>query len=142
MPTIPNSEKWKDKLTPEQYDVLFQCSTEPPFTGALLNEKRKGMFVCAACGTELFSSDTKYDSHSGWPSFWDAVDPAKVEILEDDTFGMQRLEVRCATCGGHLGHVFDDGPRDKTGKRYCINSASLNFKPADHTELPVEISQG
>lgn len=123
--------QWKDKLTDEQYRVLRQKGTETPFTGELLNEKRDGMFVCAACGAELFASGTKFESGSGWPSFYDVARSDAVKLRDDTTLGMHRIEVECAKCGGHLGHVFDDGPTDKTGKRYCINSCSLNFKPKE-----------
>ena len=121
-------EEWRKKLTPEQYKILREKGTEHPFTGELLENKDSGMYVCAACGAELFSSDTKYDSGSGWPSFWESVNPDAVELHDDSSFGMQRTEVVCANCGGHLGHVFSDGPSDKTGQRYCINSVSLDFK--------------
>jgi peptide-methionine (R)-S-oxide reductase len=120
-------DEWKSKLTPEQYAVLVEKGTEMPFTGELLNNKAGGMYVCAACGTELFSSDTKFESGSGWPSFWSAVDDSKVKLVPDDSHGMHRTEVQCATCGGHLGHLFDDGP-GPNGQRYCINSVSLDFK--------------
>lgn len=118
---------WKEKLTPEQYDVLRNKGTEAPFTGELLNNKKDGMYNCAACGQVLFSSETKYDSGSGWPSFFDAVSPDAVELHDDFSHGMHRIEITCARCGGHLGHVFNDGPGDKTGQRYCINSLSLDF---------------
>lgn len=122
--------EWKQKLTPEQYEVLRNKATETPFTGHLLHNKEGGMYTCAACGSELFSSDTKFDSGTGWPSFYDVVNNKNVRTKDDDTLGMHRVEVTCATCGGHLGHLFDDGPADKTGKRYCINSCALDFKPA------------
>jgi peptide-methionine (R)-S-oxide reductase len=118
---------WKKKLTPEQYAVLRQKGTEAPFTGKLLNNHEGGMYACAACGAELFSSDTKFDSGTGWPSFYDAK-PGAVNFHEDESHGMRRIEITCAKCGGHLGHMFPDGPKDKSGKRYCINSCSLNFK--------------
>lgn len=121
--------EWKQKLTPEQYEVLRNKATETPFTGHLLHNKEGGMYTCAACGSELFSSDTKFDSGTGWPSFYDVVNNKNVQTRDDDTLGMHRVEVTCATCGGHLGHLFDDGPADKTGKRYCINSCALDFKP-------------
>ncbi len=117
---------WREKLTREQYDVLRGKGTEPAFTGALLDNKETGMYVCGACGAPLFSSDTKYESGSGWPSFWQAVDDAAVELHEDRSYGMRRTEVACARCGGHLGHVFEDGPQP-TGQRFCINSAALGF---------------
>ena len=120
-------DEWKSKLTPEQYTILVEKGTEMPFTGELLDNKKNGMYVCAACGNELFSSDTKYESGSGWPSFWAAVDESRVKLVPDDSHGMHRTEVQCANCGGHLGHLFDDGP-NPTGQRYCINSLSLDFK--------------
>ncbi len=118
---------WKNKLTSEQYRVLREKGTEKAFTGTLLLEKRNGMFVCAGCGAELFYSGTKFDSGTGWPSFYDAKKGA-VEFIEDNRLGMHRVEVTCAKCGGHLGHVFDDGPQETTGKRFCINSCALGFK--------------
>lgn len=125
---IPKTEEeWKKKLTPEQYAVLRQKSTERPFTGELLNNKSKGVYTCAACGSELFSSDTKFDSGTGWPSFDNSMNQENVEIKQDSSHGMIRTEVVCRKCGGHLGHLFDDGSTS-TGKRYCINSCSLNFK--------------
>ncbi len=119
---------WEEQLTPEQYHVLREKGTEPPFTGELLHNTDSGAYVCAACGNELFSSEHKFDSGSGWPSFYDVSLSDAVVLTRDETFGMERTEVTCKKCGGHLGHVFDDGPADKTGKRYCINSLSLNFK--------------
>lgn len=116
-----------NKLTKEQYEVLVKKSTEPAFTGKLLNNKETGMYACAACGNKLFMSDVKFDSGTGWPSFYDAI-PGSVSFIEDNSIGMQRTEVVCAKCGGHLGHVFEDGPREKTGKRFCINSCALDFK--------------
>lgn len=123
-------DDWKNKLTDEQYDVMRQCGTEPPFSGKLLHNKETGMYVCAACGKPLFSSDTKFDSGTGWPSFYDVVDKGNVTLVDDNSQGMHRIEVRCANCGSHLGHVFDDGP-NPTGKRYCINSVALDFKKQD-----------
>jgi peptide-methionine (R)-S-oxide reductase len=117
---------WRKKLTEGQYRILRQCGTEPAFTGEYYHNKRKGSYLCAACGSELFSSGTKYDSGSGWPSFYIPVKKDAVEEVPDDAHGMERTEVRCSRCGGHLGHVFDDGPLP-TGLRYCINSASLRF---------------
>lgn len=119
---------WREKLTPEQYKILREKGTETPFTGALLRNKDTGVYTCAACGTPLFASGTKFDSGSGWPSFTDVIEKGNVELKEDTSHGMRRTEVVCATCGGHLGHVFDDGP-GPTGKRYCINSTSLQFEP-------------
>ncbi|MGI9610688.1 MAG: peptide-methionine (R)-S-oxide reductase MsrB [Acidimicrobiia bacterium] len=121
---------WRDKLNSEQYKVLRQSGTELPFSGKYVNTKTQGTYRCAGCGENLFSSDTKYESHSGWPSFYRALDPDKIEEVEDSSHGMVRTEVRCANCGGHLGHLFDDGP-DPTGLRYCINSAALDLEAAD-----------
>jgi peptide-methionine (R)-S-oxide reductase len=121
-------EYWKEKLTPEQFRVMRQSGTEPAFTGKYLHNKDRGMYSCASCGQELFSSETKFDSGTGWPSFTDPVNLEHVELLKDDSYGMVRTEVRCKNCGAHLGHVFDDGPKDKGGKRFCINSCSLDFK--------------
>lgn len=120
-------EEWRKRLTPLQYSILREKGTEPPFTGELLEQKGKGMFTCAACGTELFSSDTKFESGSGWPSFYDVASADTVRLADDNTLGMNRVESSCANCGGHLGHVFEDAVDQPTGKRYCINSASLCF---------------
>lgn len=117
----------KKELTAEQRRVLLEGGTEAPFSGAYVHEKGKGMYRCVACGSELFSSDAKFDSKTGWPSFDQAI-PGAVTYTEDDTHGMRRTEVRCARCGGHLGHVFDDGPEETTGKRYCINSVCLDLE--------------
>ena len=122
--------QWRAELTPEQYAVLRQQATEPPFTGKYALTKDKGMFKCAGCGAELFSSDTKFDSGSGWPSFTEPAVAEAVELREDRSHGMVRTEVVCARCGGHLGHVFDDGPRDAGGLRYCINSCALELDPS------------
>ena len=121
-------EEWRRELTPEQYRILREKGTERPFTGAYINEKTPGVYRCAGCGTELFSSDTKYDSGSGWPSFFAPIDEENIETEEDRSHGMRRTEVMCATCHAHLGHIFPDGPRP-TGVRYCVNSASLKLDP-------------
>jgi peptide-methionine (R)-S-oxide reductase len=120
--------QWRARLSPEQYRVCRQKGTEPAFTGAYWDEKTPGVYRCAGCGEVLFDSATKYDSGSGWPSFWQPADPAAVATETDTTHGMQRVEVHCARCGSHLGHVFPDGPRP-TGERYCINSLSLTLEP-------------
>lgn len=124
---------WKERLTSEQYKVVRQKGTEPAFTGALYNNHAKGMYQCVACGQDLFSSDTKFESGSGWPSFDQPVNMEHVELNEDRSFFMKRTEVVCKNCGAHLGHLFEDGPRETTGQRYCINSVALQFQP-DETE--------
>lgn len=121
------NDDWKKKLTPEQYRVLREKGTEPPFSGALLHNKLKGVYTCGGCGTELFADSTKFDSGSGWPSFYEAIDKERIEEIEDGSHGMRRIEIVCRNCKGHLGHVFPDGPRP-TGLRYCVNSLSLGFK--------------
>lgn len=118
----------KQKLTPEQYHILREGGTETAFTGKYWNDHSKGMYVCAACGQELFSSDTKFDSGTGWPSFTQPANLEHVELREDNSLGEHRTEVVCKRCGSHLGHLFDDGPQDLGGKRYCINSACLMLK--------------
>lgn len=120
---------WKQKLTPEQYRVVREKGTEVPFTGEYVDNHADGMYACVACGHQLFSSSTKFESGSGWPSFANPVNRQNVELNEDVSHGMRRVEVTCANCGAHLGHVFDDGPADMGGQRYCINSCSLNFDP-------------
>ena len=123
-------QEWQQELTSEQYQVLRKKGTERAFTGEYNNNKAKGVYTCAACGQELFSSDTKFDSGSGWPSFYAPVSEENVEEERDVSHGMVRTEVLCSRCESHLGHVFDDGPRP-TGQRYCMNSVSLNFKPKE-----------
>lgn len=124
-----SDEEWRKRLTPEQYQILRRAGTERAFTGKYWNQKDAGMYTCAGCGEDLFASGTKFESGCGWPSFWDSVDPDKVIHRDDLSYGMHRTEVLCKRCGGHLGHLFDDAPSTPTGQRYCINSASLNFKP-------------
>lgn len=119
-------DDWRSALTAEQFRVLRQCGTEAPFTGAYWDHHEQGVYRCAGCDASLFRSDAKYDSGSGWPSFYQALDPAAIDERDDRSSGMARVEIRCAACGGHLGHVFPDGP-DPTGLRYCVNSASLSF---------------
>ncbi len=121
-------DEWADKLTDEQYAVLRNKATEAPFTGKLLHNKEKGGYACAACGNQLFSSDTKFDSGSGWPSFYDVAKTGAVKLVVDDSHGMKRTEVVCGNCGSHLGHLFDDAYDQPTGQRYCINSLALDFK--------------
>ena len=124
-------DEWRQELGPDEYKVLRQAATERAWSGALLDEKRPGVYVCRACGAELFRSTTKFESGSGWPSFFEPVSENAVELHTDSTFGMVRTEVLCATCGSHLGHLFDDAPQTPTGERYCMNSLSLDFATKD-----------
>lgn len=126
-----SDEQWRDELGDEKFSVLREAATERPWTGELLDEERAGIYTCGACNAELFVSGTKFDSGCGWPSFYESVRPDAVELIEDNTLGMTRTEVRCATCGSHLGHVFPDGFGTPTGDRYCMNSIALNFAAAD-----------
>jgi peptide-methionine (R)-S-oxide reductase len=126
-----SDDEWRAELDPERYQVLRHAATERAWTGELLDEHRAGLYTCGACGAELFKSGTKFDSGCGWPSFYDSVNPEAVELIEDRTLGMVRTEVRCARCGSHLGHVFDDGFGTPTGLRYCMNSLALGFAADD-----------
>jgi peptide-methionine (R)-S-oxide reductase len=127
-PVAQNDAEWRERLSPEEYVVLRQAGTERPFTGEYVDADGEGMYRCRGCGNPLFLAETKYHSGCGWPSFTEAIAPDAVENLVDSSHGMVRTEVRCARCNSHLGHVFDDGPRDRGGKRYCMNSVSLEFE--------------
>ena len=128
-PVSKTDEQWRAELSPAEYEVLRQAGTERPWTGEYNQTKAEGVYSCRACDAELFRSDTKFDSHCGWPSFYAPSAKDNVELLEDSTLGMRRVEVRCASCGSHLGHVFDDAPQTPTGDRYCMNSVSLRLEP-------------
>jgi peptide-methionine (R)-S-oxide reductase len=128
-PVKKTDEQWREELTEFEYHVLRQAGTERAYTGELLEEHREGIFSCRGCGAELFRSNAKFDSHCGWPSFYEPQEGDAVELLEDRSHGMSRVEVRCKNCGSHLGHVFEDAPQTPTGDRYCINSVSITFAP-------------
>ena len=130
---VKSEAEWRDQLSPEQYHVTREAGTERAFTGKYWKTKEPGTYHCIGCGAPLFTSETKYDSGSGWPSFYAPIDPANIEELVDNTHGMTRVEARCAHCGAHLGHVFEDGPQP-TGLRYCMNSASLDLKPSEEKQ--------
>jgi peptide-methionine (R)-S-oxide reductase len=127
---IKTDDEWREQLSPEEYRVLREAGTEPAFRGEYTDSKTEGVYSCRACGTELFRSDAKFESHCGWPSFYEPSKSDNIELLEDRSFGMRRTEVRCGRCGSHLGHLFDDAPQTPTGDRYCINSISVRLEEA------------
>jgi peptide-methionine (R)-S-oxide reductase len=128
-PVQKSEDEWRKELSAEEYAVLRQAGTERPWTGEYNDTKTDGVYSCRACGAELFRSEAKFDSHCGWPSFYEPSAKDNVELIEDNTLGMRRVEVRCASCGSHLGHVFDDAPQTPTGDRFCMNSVSLTLEP-------------
>jgi len=128
-PVSKTDEQWRAELSPQEYSVLREADTERPWTGEYNDTKTEGVYSCRACGAELFRSESKFDSHCGWPSFYAPSAKDNVELIEDTSLGMRRVEVRCATCGSHLGHVFEDAPQTPTGDRYCMNSVSLKLEP-------------
>jgi len=128
-PVQRTDEEWRSQLSPEEFHVLREQGTEPAWTGEYTDTKTQGVYTCRACDAELFRSDAKFDSHCGWPSFYEPMAGDNVELIEDRSYGMVRTEVRCASCGSHLGHVFDDSPQTPTGERFCINSVSIRLEP-------------
>ena len=128
---VKTEQEWKAQLTPQEYEVLRRQGTERAWTGEYNDTKTQGVYSCRACDAELFTSEAKFDSHCGWPAFYEPTSKDNVELIEDRTFGMRRVEVRCGSCGSHLGHVFDDAPQTPTGDRYCINSVSVKLAPAE-----------